>query len=380
MQDVLALFIVAITLLVVILLDRSEHKGINKVLEWIPAILFAYVVPALFTHIFQLDLSSVFLHALSKQFIMPLAIVAVMSALSFRQLKAVGWKPIGVFLSGSAAVALLPILLLMIFNNLGDGFREEILEHEYWKGLVTIVGSWIGGSTSQLVLKELVECPEEIFLIILVMDNVLVNLWTILMFQFIKRSDQLNQKLRISEQKIDFIPDEQMSEGNGKGPILQSIGICIAAVLVCGFLIDSFLLIILILSFLGLALGNFFPKWDHAFVIKAGGYLIILIMAILGLKLNFSNFSIPAYVLIFSVIWLVLHYVVMMLTAYVMKLDMAWVPISSMANVGGISTAPAVTKAYNEELMPHAILLAILSMVSGTYWGMLTIYLFGLFF
>ena len=66
MQDVLALFIVAITLLVVILLDRSEHKGINKVLEWIPAILFAYVVPALFTHIFQLDLSSVFLHAFEQ--------------------------------------------------------------------------------------------------------------------------------------------------------------------------------------------------------------------------------------------------------------------------------------------------------------------------
>ena len=122
----------------------------------------------------------------------------------------------------------------MIFNNLGDGFREEILEHEYWKGLVTIVGSWIGGSTSQLVLKELVECPEEIFLIILVMDNVLVNLWTILMFQFIKRSDQLNEKLGISEQKIDFIPPEQTSEGSGIRPILQSIGICIAAVLVCG--------------------------------------------------------------------------------------------------------------------------------------------------
>jgi uncharacterized membrane protein len=50
-----------------------------------------------------------------------------------------------------------------------------------------------------------------------------------------------------------------------------------------------------------------------------------------------------------------------------------------MANLGGISTAPAVTAAYNKEWMPHAILLAILSMVSGTFWGMLTMYLFGLF-
>jgi uncharacterized membrane protein len=49
-----------------------------------------------------------------------------------------------------------------------------------------------------------------------------------------------------------------------------------------------------------------------------------------------------------------------------------------MANLGGISTAPAVTAAYKKELMPHAIILAILSMVTGTGWGMLTIYLFGL--
>jgi uncharacterized membrane protein len=50
-----------------------------------------------------------------------------------------------------------------------------------------------------------------------------------------------------------------------------------------------------------------------------------------------------------------------------------------MANLGGISTAPAVTSAYNKKWMPHAILLAILSMVTGNLWGMFTIFLFELF-
>jgi len=49
-----------------------------------------------------------------------------------------------------------------------------------------------------------------------------------------------------------------------------------------------------------------------------------------------------------------------------------------MANLGGISTAPAVTAAYEKRWMPHAILLSILSMVSGTFWGLLTIFLFGI--
>ena len=49
---------------------------------------------------------------------------------------------------------------------------------------------------------------------------------------------------------------------------------------------------------------------------------------------------------------------------------------ASMANLGGISTAPAVTAAYEKQWMPHAIVLAILSMVTGTVWGLFTIFLF----
>jgi len=47
--------------------------------------------------------------------------------------------------------------------------------------------------------------------------------------------------------------------------------------------------------------------------------------------------------------------------------------------VGGIATAPAVTAAYEEKWMPHAIILAVLSMATGTFWGMLTISLFKIF-
>ena len=114
-------------------------------------------------------------------------------------------------------------------------------------------------------------------------------------------------------------------------------------------------------------------------MLKFGGVLIVLIMAILGLKLQFGNFELPLMLIGFVVVWLLLHYLFMLLVARLLKLHTAWVPISSMANLGGISTAPAVTAAYNEEWMPHAILLAILSMVTGTAWGSVTIFLFGLF-
>lgn len=376
----LSIILVILTVVAVTLLEKARNSWIRKVLQWLPAILFAYILPALFTHLFGLDLSGVPLHAWNIEFIMPLAIVLVMSALSFKQLKAVGWRPILVFLSGSAAVAIGPFLLLPFLGLFSDQFHHYLIEEEYWRGLVTMVGSWIGGSTSQLILKELSGCGESLFLVVLVMDNVLVNLWTLLMFQKIKRSDALNRFFGIKDRFTDFVPDSVLEDEAGIMKGIYSLGICVLAVGLCYFFVPAFLLKVILLSLLGLLLGNFLPFWNHALVLKAGGYLIITIMAILGLRLNFQNFSLPGIIILFSITWIFFHYMIMMLTARGLRLNMAWVPIASMANVGGISTAPAVTKAYNEEWMPHAILLAILSMVTGTYWGMLSIYIFETFY
>lgn len=304
---------------------------------------------------------------------MPMAIVLVMGALSFSQLKSIGWKPILVFLTGSAVVSLFPILLIYICSSVFPDLYHTIIDEDYWTGLVTLVGSWIGGSTSQLILKEVSDCSEQIFLAILLMDNVLVNIWTIIMFQIIQKSEALNQHFMINDEVTDMIPDHM--ETSSTRSAIFSVVLCIVIVVIAEFLLFSFLLKIVLLSIVGLLLGNFVKQWSHTGVIKAGGYMIILIMAILGLKLNFSNFEVPLAVIVFCIIWLCSHYIGMFLMTLLLKINMAWVPIASMANVGGISTAPAVTKAYNEEWMPHAIILAILSMVTGTYWGLLTIFL-----
>ncbi len=364
------------TVFVVTWLSRQETAWIRRILDWFPAILFAYVVPALVTHSFDLDLSGVILHQWSKEWIIPIAIVSVMSSLSIGQLKVIGARPIGLFVSGSFIIAVLPILILAASLPFTDVLYGMLIDDGYWKGLVPIVGSWIGGSASQLVLKEIVDCPESLFLAILVLDNALVNLWTIFMFQMIKRSDWLNRRFGIKDEVPDFVSETVESDARGNALTIAAL---VAVVMAAYFMIPSFVWKIVVLSIGGLLLGNAIASWSHALALKIAKFSIVLIMAILGLKLDFDGFGLPLSFAVVVVAWLFLHYVFMMLVARAFKLHMAWVPIASMANLGGISTAPAVTAAYNEEWMPHAVLLAILSMVSGTAWGGLTIYLFGLF-
>lgn len=374
----IAFLVVASTVAFVFFLSSRESRWVKGFLNWVPAILFAYIVPAIFTHASGLDLSVGPIHDWSKDLVIPLALLMVMSSLSLSQLRLIGFRPIAVFASGSAAVALAPVFLTLVAQWTLPDLFEVLIGEGYWKGLAPLVGSWIGGSTSQLVLKEVVGCPEGLFLTILVLDNILINIWTILMFQAIKRSDQLNALLKIEDAAPNFVRDEDKFRSMSASSVLPTLFIAVAFVGAGGWLVESFLWKVVFYSVLGLALGNLLHFWNHAFVLKVGGIAIVVIMATLGLKLDFGSVTVPMTVLVFAMVWLVLHYVAMMISARLMRLHMAWVPIASMANVGGISTCPAVTAAYNREWMPHAFILAILSMVSGTTWGLLTIWLFNL--
>ncbi|NHF58918.1 DUF819 family protein [Flavobacteriaceae bacterium TP-CH-4] len=364
-------FIVSFTVITVFFLDRWENRYVQSLFDWVPAILLAYVIPAVISFLIDVDFSQDAIHDFSKDYFIPLAIIAVMSSLSLGQLKAIGWKPVALFAMGSLFIALFPVVL--VWGLVGtDWVSQNLIQDSYWKGIPPVVGSWIGGSTSQLVLKELVECPENIFLSVLVMDNILVNIWTIGMFQTIKKSSWLNRLLRISDTAM---PEELRSDLTNS----LSSWICGATLLgivfLCNLLVPSFVGRVVILSMIGLVLSNFIPKWNFGFTLKFGGILIILVMAVLGLKLRFNTVGFDTTFLVFLIIWLLGHFLFMILIAKLLNVNMAWVPIASMANVGGIATAPAVTAAYEKKWMPHAIVLAILSMATGTFWGMLTIYL-----
>lgn len=363
--------ITVFTVVSVYLLDKWENKYLKSVFDWVPAILLAYLIPAIISSWLGQSFANDQIHQYSKSYFIPLAIIAVMSSLSIKQLRAIGWKPILIFVSGSVWIALFPVAVAFLFQG-SNIVKEVLIVQEYWKGLPPVVGSWIGGSTSQLVLKELVNCPENIFMTILVLDNILVNIWTILMFQGIKKSSQLNKWLEITNAEMpDALP--------GKGKQSMHPMICVVSfiliVLIINVLIGSFILKIIVLSILGLLLSNVLSNWNFSFVLQFGSILIVIVMAVLGLKLSFNAMSIEPELLLLLIAWLGSHFVFMLFVAKLLNANTAWVPIASMANVGGIATAPAVTAAYEEKWMPHAVILAILSMATGTFWGMLTIYL-----
>ena len=366
-SNLLGIFIAISVSVFVIYIAKFKNKIVQKILHWLPAILLTFLIPGILSFIFDLSLENIPLHNWSKAYIYPITIFCIMSSMSLAQLKIVGVKPLLLFLVGSFTIAVIPPFLFFLYL-MGS---EQMLE--LWRGIIPIVGSWIGGSSSMLVLKEYVSVREDLFLSVLLMDNMIQNIVMIFLFQIIRRTDHFNQKFNIS-QSISFTEKKTNEQLTNKNPYWSIL----IAVLITGTVVwleFDFIVNVIILSILGLVIGNILKFWSFGINLKIGSVGIIVIMSILGLKLKFDGFELPWVLILFMINWMIINILVIAYFNYKLKISMVWGPIAMMANIGGISTSPALASAYNKKLMPHAVVLAIVSMATGTFWGFLTTFL-----
>jgi len=66
-----------------------------------------------------------------------------------------------------------------------------------------------------------------------------------------------------------------------------------------------------------------------------------------------------------------IHALILFLAAKLFKLDLFTCGVASLANVGGVASAPILAAAYSEALIPIGVLMALMGYVIGTGGGLL---------
>ena len=74
----------------------------------------------------------------------------------------------------------------------------------------------------------------------------------------------------------------------------------------------------------------------------------------------------PIYILAGMVI-LAIHFAVMILLAKLFKLDLFTCGIASIANVGGVASAPIIAATYDKNLVSVSVLMSLLGDLAGTF-------------
>ncbi len=397
----------AVVLCLLFIVSDSKHKFWTRLFGIVPPLLFCYLIPGLLNSFSIIQGESSSLYSFSTKYLLPAALVLLLSTANLKAIFGLGKKALIIFFSGSIGIIIGGPIALALVDNFSVSFHTLAQNESYWKGLVTITGSWIGGSSSQLALKEIYGCSEELFVIILVIDALVANIWTAFLFYGAGITQKIDQWLKADSSSIDAVRENilKYKETKDKPADLKDISIIIAvgfggtavAHALSAFIYklflphkewlvhhglepfsSQFLWLILISTTLGIALSfTRIRKLEKLGSTDFATYFIYFLIMTIGMRLNLFSVGANPGLLLVAIIWMLIHIIIMIAVARFIKAPFFFVAVGSQANIGGVATAPAVAAAFHPSLAPVGVLLAVLSHVIGTYAGLISAWLMG---
>jgi uncharacterized membrane protein len=102
-----------------------------------------------------------------------------------------------------------------------------------------------------------------------------------------------------------------------------------------------------------------------------GNIILYIIVALIASRANFAELTqAPLYILAGFVI-IAIHAIIMIVFARLFKIDLFSLGVASLANIGGVASAPVLAGAYSQALVPIAILMAMMGYILGTFGGLM---------
>ncbi|HEY4560471.1 MAG TPA: DUF819 family protein, partial [Lysobacter sp.] len=98
--------------------------------------------------------------------------------------------------------------------------------------------------------------------------------------------------------------------------------------------------------------------------------MLALLVAVLASQSNFDGLATAPVFVAAGFCVLLLHVAILALLAKLFRFDLYLCGIASLAQIGGVATAPVLAATYSRALVPAAVLLATLGLVIGTAVGL----------
>jgi uncharacterized membrane protein len=416
-QDTIVFGILMLTLGFVFYTSTSETNYWKKFYKYIPALLMAYMLPAVFTSLGIIapewktvnDAGEITEHGsqvyyVASRYLLPAALVLMTLSIDLKSVFNLGPKALIMFLTGTIGVVIggpLAILLVSIVSpeTVGGAGFDAV-----WRGLATLAGSWIGGGANQAAMLEIYKFNTENYASFVIVDIVIANIWMAILLLGIGKSKKIDAWLKADTSAIERLKDKVSTYANkiSRNPsladfmVILSIAFTVVGIshfgadVVSGFLKENFEAVsdkssamssfgsqffwmISIATILGILLSfTKFRKYEGAGASKIGSVFIYILVASIGMKMDLSKILDNPGLIVVGLIWMAIHVLLLIIVAKIIKAPYFFLAIGSKANIGGAASAPVVAAAFHPSLATVGVLLAVFGYVVGTYGAMLT--------
>ena len=352
--------------LVVTVFHLLSTKTDAKIFKYLPAVVMIYAfsmfLASLNTFASNSEINAIY--KLTKSNLLPAMLFLMLLQIDFRH-----FFKLGKSLLIAYVLAVTSIALAFIIVALGFGFSPEMSA-----AFGALAGSWMGGTANMIAVGSALHVSESAFAYALVVDSMNYTLWVMLLLFLVPFAHIFN-KFTKSNEKLAYLDEIGCACSMGAKRYWLLIAFALGVSLVSQVIATNFVLlnktttIVLLASLFGI-LGSFTKLKEINGSSEVATTMLYIIIALIGSKAVIESFSgLGMYVLAgFSI--LLIHATLMIIGAKIFKLDLFSVAVASLANIGGVASAPILAATYNKNLVSVGVLMAIMGYLIGTFGGL----------
>jgi len=303
-------------------------------------------------------------------FVLPALLFLLMVTCDLRAILKLGPRVLGVFIATMLSILCAIAIVYLLLHS--------VLPEEGWKMLAALSATWTGGSANLVAVKQSIGLSDNALPSVLLADALCYSVWVVVLFSskaFAPKFDAWTRAPAIEYPRLEVINQTHAPDA---ASVLLWLGIALACAIIAAelatyipptgfFTATSWT--VLMATILGLLVART-PLANLAGAAPLGSALLAVLVAVLASQSNFTGIATAPIFVVCGFVVLIIHVALLTLAAKVFRLEMKLCGIASLAQIGGVASAPILAAMYSPVLVPVAVLLAMLGLVLGTGVGL----------
>jgi len=364
----------------------SGLKPLQRIFDITPPILYAYFLPTVSTALRIIPPASP-AYVFMSRLLLPLSLFLLMVTVDLRAIMRLGRTALIMMLGGSLSVAIGAPITYAVF--------AKWLPPDAWKGLAALSGSWIGGSANMIAIGESIGAPASIMGPTIVVDTLVGYGWMAVLLAISSLQHKWDRRVGARMEALEETSSRLVALSAHQRPIdVRGVTIILGlgfAAAVAGIaaggalppvgdpvIISRTTWTILIVVTGGLLLSlTPIRDLEQMGASRLGYFALYLLLTAVGAQADLrALLAAPAFIAA-GVFWIMLHIAILLLITRMLRAPFFFFATSSVANIGGVVSAPIVASVYQKAMAPVGLLMAVLGYIIGTYVGLGLAWLLG---
>lgn len=348
-------------------LGTLEKITKHKVFTFLPAVVLIYAAAMLLAQLGLWQESSAVHDSYKsvKTVLLPAMLFVMLLQIDLKAFMGLGRSLIIAYIASVLSLSFAFITIFWLFT----------LDNDAAGVFATLAGSWTGGTANMLAVAGALDVREELMGYALIVDSIDYTLWVMTLLFLVAFAPAFN---RWTKAPLRFKTVDEAEQKTEKIQILPltllflfSLVIAYISNTAAGELsgLSQTTWSVLFATLFGL-LGS---RTQLRNIIGSPGLssaMLMFLIALIGSQAHLRGFGeVPLYLGV-GLLILLLHALIMVIVAKLFKLDLFSIGVASLANIGGIASAPILAAAYHRSLIGIAVLMAIMGYMIGTFAGL----------